>query len=93
MTAILERPGLEPIRLRTILPGAVVGEVSLYLERPVTATLICDTDVEVGRLAPERLRELTTLDPAAAASVHRFVAATLAERLTHAESAVRAPRS
>ena len=93
ITAVLEHPGAEPLRLRTLLPGAIVGEVSLYLGRPVTATLICDTDVVAAHLTPERLLELSSGDPAAAAAVHRYVAATLAERLTHAESAVRALRT
>lgn len=80
------------MRLRTLLEGNVLGEISLYLDEPCTATVVADSDCEVMHLTPERFDELCASDPAAAAQLHQFVVRTLAGRVIHANRAIRALR-
>lgn len=78
------------VRLRTLLGGTVFGEISLYRGEPVTATVVADTECDVLHLAPKRFEELCLHDPSVAAELHRFVARTLAGRVSHANAAIRA---
>lgn len=86
----MEGPDHEQIRLRTLLEGTVLGEISLYRDEPCTATATTDTECDVLHLTPEAFDELCRTDPAAAAEFHAFVARTLAGRISHANRAIRA---
>ncbi len=90
VTVVLEGPDREQVRLRTLLEGTVLGEISLYRDEPCTATAITDTVCDVLHLTPEAFDELCRQDPAAAADFHAFVARTLAGRVSHANRAIRA---
>ncbi len=92
LTAYLDRGDQPALRLRTMLPGTVVGEISLYLDRTATAHVDAEAASVVWHLSPERLEELTLEDSGAAAAIHLFVARTLADRVIHAESVTRALR-
>lgn len=87
--SIVGRDGDE-MRLRTVLPGTVLGEISLYTGEPCTATATTETECRVHHLSPESFDSLTTDDPAVAAELHLFVARTLAGRVDHANRAIRA---
>ncbi|HUG33115.1 MAG TPA: cyclic nucleotide-binding domain-containing protein [Acidimicrobiia bacterium] len=78
------------LRLRTLLGGTVLGEISLYRNEPVTATVVADTDCEVLHLSPGRFDEMCRSDPVVAAELHQFVARTLAGRVSHANLSIRA---
>jgi sulfate permease, SulP family len=78
------------VRLRTLLGGTVLGEISLYRGEPCTATVVADTDCEVLHLTPESFDRLCETDPAVAADLHQFVARTLAGRVGHANRTIRA---
>jgi sulfate permease, SulP family len=82
----------ESVRLRTLLGGTVLGEISLYRDEPCTATVVTDTVCEVLHLTPERFEDLCRDDPDVAARLHRFVARTLAGRVSHANRTIRALR-
>jgi sulfate permease, SulP family len=82
----------EGVRLRTFLGGTVLGEISLYRDEPCTATVVTDTVCEVLHLTPERFEDLCRDDPEVAARLHRFVARTLAGRVSHANRTIRALR-
>jgi SulP family sulfate permease len=69
------------IRRRTIRPGVVVGEVAMYSGRPRTADVVAETPVVVLRLTRSALDRMEHEHPELAAAVHRWLAATLAERL------------
>jgi SulP family sulfate permease len=86
----MEGPDHEQIRLRTLLEGTVLGEISLYRDEPCTATAITDTECDVLHLTPEAFDQLCHEDPSAAADFHVFVARTLAGRISHANRAIRA---
>jgi sulfate permease, SulP family len=72
------------MRLRTIRPGVVVGEVAMYTGAARTADVVADTPVDVLRLSAEAIRRIESEDPELAAAVHRWLARTIAERLAGA---------
>lgn len=70
------------VRLQTLGPGAVVGEMALYTGAPRTADVVADGPCVVLRCSQEQIARLETEDRAAAAVLHRWFAETLARRLT-----------
>ena len=91
-TVLLDDADGQSVRLRTLLGGTVLGEISLYRDEPCTATVVTDTVCEVLHLTPDRFEELCRDDPELAARLHRFVARTLAGRVSHANRTIRALR-
>ena len=81
LTSLMEGPGGEAVRLRTMGPGAIVGEIGLYCGRRRTASVVADAPSRVLRLAKRSLEIMERRDPEAAAELHRMVAGLLAERL------------
>jgi sulfate permease, SulP family len=69
------------MRLRTMGPGAVVGELALYLGTPRTASVVTETPSVVYRLSRGTMDQLADAEPALAAALHRLFAVLLAERL------------
>jgi len=69
------------MRLRVLRSGALVGEIASYAGLPRTADVIAETEAVVYRASEERMREIAAHSPELAATLHRIVAATLAERL------------
>jgi SulP family sulfate permease len=78
------------LRLRTVKPGVVLGEIAIYRGGPRTADVVAEVPSTVYRLARRQLRYLEQSDPELALLVHRLCAATLAERLTIANRVVQA---
>jgi SulP family sulfate permease len=89
-TVFLDGAEKRGIRLRTMLPGTVLGEISLYRDEPCTASVVADERCEVLHLTPDRFADLCRNDPVAAAELHSFVARTLAGRVSHANRVIRA---
>ncbi|MFW5933516.1 MAG: SulP family inorganic anion transporter, partial [Actinomycetota bacterium] len=69
-------------RLRTMLPGTVIGEVAAYLDVPRSADVIAEDDVVVQRLPDASWDRLAQEDPELAAALHGWLASQLATRLT-----------
>ena len=84
VSALLKAQNGEVIRLRTMGPGSIIGEIGLYLGLPRSASLIAETDSVVWRLPPEALAKLERDDPRAAAALHEILARMLAGRLIQA---------
>jgi SulP family sulfate permease len=76
------------IRLRTLRPGVVVGEITLYTGVPRTADVVAETPSVVLRIGRESIERLEAEEPELAATLHRWLATTLAERLTDTLGAV-----
>ena len=76
------------LRLRTLRPGVVVGEITLYTGIPRTADVVAETPCVVLRISRESIERLEREEPELAASLHRWLATTLAERLTDTMGAV-----
>jgi sulfate permease, SulP family len=70
------------LRLRSVNPGVVVGEVSMYTGLPRTADVVAETPSVVLRLRGVTIRRMEADEPELAAAVHRWLARTLSERLS-----------
>ena len=69
------------MRLRTLRPGVVVGEVAMYSGVPRTADVVAETPSVVLKLSKDSIERMETEDPELAAALHRWLATTLAGRL------------
>jgi sulfate permease, SulP family len=70
------------LRLRTLRPGVVVGEVTLYTDVPRTADVVAEAPSVVLKLGRAESERLERQEPELAATLHRWLATQLAERLT-----------
>ena len=70
------------MRLRTVLPGVVVGEIAMYTGVPRTADVVAETPSVVLRLSRASIERMERAEPELAAALHRWLATTLSERLT-----------
>ncbi|HEX6399091.1 MAG TPA: cyclic nucleotide-binding domain-containing protein, partial [Actinomycetota bacterium] len=70
------------LRLRTLRPGVVVGEIAFYAKVPRTADVVADVPSVVLRIDREAIERLEAEQPELASVLHRWLATTLAERLT-----------
>jgi len=68
------------IRLRTLRPGVVVGEVALYTGAR-TADVVAETPCVVLRFSRGSIARMASDEPEVAAALHRWLATTLAGRL------------
>jgi SulP family sulfate permease len=75
------------MRLSTVRGGVVVGEVTLYTGAPRTAEVVAETPSVVLRLSRASIERLEAEEPETAVSLHRWLATTLAERLTDSQRA------
>jgi len=82
VSVLLELEHGRSLRLRKMGAGTVVGEVSLYLGRSRTASVVTDRPSRVHRLTGEALARMERDQPQVAAACHLFVARLLAERLS-----------
>jgi len=89
VTARLEFSDGRTLRLRTMGPGTVVGEISLFLGGPRTASVVTNEPCVVYGLTPAALARLEQAEPALALAFHRFMVCLLAERLTNSTSTLR----
>jgi SulP family sulfate permease len=70
------------LRLRTLRPGVVVGEITLYTGIARTADVVAEIPSVVLRISRGVIERLEAEEPELAAALHRWLATTLAERLT-----------
>jgi SulP family sulfate permease len=70
------------MRLRSVRAGVVVGEVALFTGVPRTADVVAETPSVVLRLSRSSIQRIEAEDPGLAAALHRWLAKTLAERLS-----------
>ena len=73
------------VRLNTVRPGVMVGEVALYTGLPRTADVIAEVPSVVLALSRASIERLEAEEPVKAAALHRWLATTLAVRLTDAQ--------
>ena len=75
------------MRLSTIRPGVVVGEIALYTGVARTADVVAETPSVVLRLSRAAIERMEAEDPETAAALHRWLATMLSERLTDSQRA------
>jgi sulfate permease, SulP family len=81
LTAVLADAKGHTRRLRTMMPGTVVGEVAMYLDTPRSASVVAETDSVVSRLSGDALDRMQHDDPDLASALHQLLARQLASRL------------
>jgi SulP family sulfate permease len=89
VTARLELADRNFLRLRSMGPGTVVGEVGLVLKGQRMASVVTETDCTVYRLSEEALERLCKTDPDLALALYQFLLRLLAERLTSTSNMLR----
>jgi SulP family sulfate permease len=74
----------QPLRLAAYGPGTFVGELSLYLGTPASASVTAARPSVAYSLSPEDLARLEQSDPLAAMVLHRFLLKRVGRRLRNA---------
>lgn len=74
-------PSGDLIEVATILAGQTIGEISLLLGQPHSATVMAKTDVEAALLTRNRLHELRDDDPMLAMRLFEILAYTLSNHI------------
>ena len=69
------------MRLKTMHPGVVVGELALYTGVRRTADVVAAAPSVVLRLGRSSIERIESEDPELAAALHRWLAWTVAGRL------------
>ena len=77
------------IRLRSIGPGTIVGEISFYLREPRTTSVIADSRTAAWKLTITALDKMQEHAPNAASLFHEHVVRVLAGRLAETNRLVR----
>lgn len=83
-------PNGRVLRLRTVTPGVVLGEIGIYRDGPRTADVVAELPSTLYRLTRRELLHLERTDPDLAVLVHLLCATALSERLTIANRTVQA---
>jgi len=78
----MQTPDGTLMRVRSINPGVVVGEVAMYSGDPRTADVVAEGPTVVLRLDRASIDRLEAQDPELAAALHRWLAGVLSERLS-----------
>ena len=78
---VIRQENGELLEVATISAGQTMGEISLLLGQPHSATIIAKTDVEASLLTPTKLEELRESDHELALILYEILAYTLAGHL------------
>jgi SulP family sulfate permease len=81
--------GHAPVRLATVGPGAILGEVAFYLGEMRSASVIAEEDMVVWRFSRQSIERLQAEMPDVGLRFHEGIAAMLAKRLTRTNHLVR----
>lgn len=76
-------------RVRQVMAGAALGEISFFTGEPRTADVIADSEVVVAVLTREEFDLLCSTEPEAAIEIQQILSRQLAERLSSTSSMVR----
>jgi SulP family sulfate permease len=90
LTAVLTLPQGDQVRLRTMAPGTVVGEITMYLGTVRSASVVTEQPSRLYRLTTDALAAMERDEPELAAALHRALARLLAQRLTDAQRTMEA---
>lgn len=90
VTAQLESPDREPVRLETMQGGRAVGEIGFYLGSKRTAAVVVDVSSIIYSLSKDSLDEIEKNDPEAASAFHQVIVHLLGERVVHLMNVVNA---
>jgi SulP family sulfate permease len=80
----------EQIRLKTLGPGTVVGEVSLYLGSKASASVVTDVDCRIYYLSKKNFKKLQLKAPEKTTMLHSYVVKLLSDRLAESNATIQA---
>jgi len=83
LTAWRRRADGSRMRLGTIVPGTVIGEVGFYRHAASTASIVADQESSAFRITRQALRRMQEEKPWLSSIFHRFMAGIAADRLAH----------
>jgi SulP family sulfate permease len=83
VSAQLEAPGKEPVRLEAMAGGRAVGELGFFLGIRRTAAVVVDMPSVIYTLSMDELTVVARRDPESASLFYRILAYLLAERVVH----------
>ena len=78
------------IRLKTLGPGTIVGEVSLYLGSEASASVVTDVDCRIYYLSKENFKKLQLEAPEKTTMLHSYVVKLLSDRLAESNATIQA---
>jgi SulP family sulfate permease len=84
LTVTLHLPRNRTKRLATIGPGAIVGEIGLFLNRPRSASVLTEQSVVLYKLTHASFLELQVKEPELALAFQQAVIGLLSRRLMQA---------
>jgi len=87
---VVELDNGRTMRIRTMGPGTVVGEIGLYLEQQRVASIVTEEPCTIYRLTSDSLRTMERDAPELASAFHEFMVRVLAERVTQQNRTLRA---
>jgi SulP family sulfate permease len=90
ITVQLDNGTGEKIRLKSMGPGTVVGEVSLYLGSKASASVNTEMDCRIYFLSKENFRKLNMAAPEKAAALHTYIVQLLSDRLAKSNATIKA---
>jgi len=90
VSALLESPGQPAVRLQTMGPGHIVGEIGFYLNQARTASVKVDQPSVIYCLSQESLRKMETEAPETANVLHRLIVHLVSERVSHLTATIEA---
>lgn len=90
VSAYIRQPDGSFLRVRTTEHGTVYGELGFYLGTPRSASVITDEAGYLYVLSPEAAKRLEDKHPEIAASLHRYLANVLSERLLYTTQSLKA---
>lgn len=90
VTAQLSGQAGKTIRLRTMQPGTIIGELGVYLNTPATASVVADRHCVVWFLSIEGMRRMENEYPQLASLFHKLIIRILGERLSKSNQTLRA---
>jgi SulP family sulfate permease len=83
LTAQLEKPGQEPVRLETMQGGRMVGELGFFLGTPRNASVVADRPSVVYVLTREEWDQITKHHPEVAQTLNSLAIRLLGQRVAH----------
>ena len=90
VTAVLGLRNGSQIRLRSMTPGSVIGELGVFLDEPRTASVVADEACVLHCLRKDSMERMAKEQPDLSRAFHMFTIRTLSERLVRANRAVHA---
>jgi SulP family sulfate permease len=90
ITVRLDSGSEKQMRLKTMGPGTIVGEVSLYLDSKATASVVTNVDCMIKFLSKENFKKINMEAPEKASGLHIFVVKLLSDRLAESNATIQA---